>query len=161
MRKIISSKELDIGIISDVVVLHYKDNATVEGIQIISNAQIEQYITNEKVDVVVVLDQVSKPPNEEVRKKIQNDILNHFAKKINALAFVIRGNSFFKVGARAVISGILLFTKVSFSTKVVSTIDEALTWLKTVTSHDYVDQLNQDIRTDIEFFCKTKETITS
>ncbi|HEX8954322.1 MAG TPA: hypothetical protein VF945_20855 [Polyangia bacterium] len=75
---------------------------------------------------LVIIPQGAQPPPQEVRRYLDG-MLNRLP--IRALAYLVEGTGFRAAAARAALVGMRVFSRRSYSTKVASSLDEAIGWL--------------------------------
>ena len=77
---------------------------------------------------LVIIPKGAQPPPPEVRKYLDG-MLDRLP--MRCLAYLVEGSGFRAAAARAALVGMRVFQRKSYSTKVASTLDEAIGWLLT------------------------------
>ena len=118
-----------LGICEDTLVIYYAKAPTLESIRTIDSATKHPAVVHlDRVLALVVIDAVSRAPETEVRSAMHKSIQSQASRTI-ALAYAILGSGFSNAAARAVVSGMLLFVRPAYPTKVFPTVLAASQWL--------------------------------
>jgi len=118
-----------LGICEDTVVIYHARAPTLESVHLIDNAIKHQAVARlERILALVVIDALSRTPDVEVRNAMQRSLLSHASRTV-ALAYAIMGTGFSNAAARAVVSGMLVFVRPPYPTKVFPTVSAASQWL--------------------------------
>jgi hypothetical protein len=118
-----------LGLCEDTLVIYYAQAPTLESVRTINDATKHPAVVRlNRALALIVIDAVSRAPEAEVRAAMQRSIQVQEARTL-ALAYAILGTGFSNAAARAVVSGMLLFARPKYPTKVFPTVSAASHWL--------------------------------
>jgi hypothetical protein len=151
MHEIAREEGFAVGLWGNAVVLHHTRTPTMADVQAIHNAICRAVIGRRTYCVLTVIGAGAGAPERSVRDAMVRSI-RYGDGKIVAFGYAILGDGFSNAVSRAVVSGMLLFLKPQYPTKVFATVDAAASWLES-RAHEQ-ERVRQLTRRDaLEQFC--------
>jgi hypothetical protein len=118
-----------LGVLGEILVLHYGETPTMAAARVLDLASNHPAMVRiGQPRVLIVIEPNARAPEANVRNATQKT-LQRYESKTTAIAYAILGEGFAGAAARAVVSGMLLFVKPKYPAKVFATLSAASQWL--------------------------------